>query len=139
MTVQISGGSKERADDKVGIISFLFETLEANSRGNIFALRLYFNKIVSVGNGTKYWTENQLNPLLKFINKKHLKRDLSKNTKKSPRYVGWSCADIVFNLNSIHLIIWTLTGPVQQNLVDLTDCAVRIYNAISYGKIVCYY
>ena len=54
MTVQISGGSKERADDKVGIISFLFETLEANSRGNIFALRLYFNKIVSVGNGTKY-------------------------------------------------------------------------------------
>lgn len=54
MTVQINGGSKERADDKVGIISFLFETLEANSRGNIFALRHYFNKIVSVGNGTKY-------------------------------------------------------------------------------------
>ena len=45
MTVQISGGSKERADDKVGIISFLFETLEANSRGNIFALRHYLTKL----------------------------------------------------------------------------------------------
>ena len=43
---------------------------------------------MSVGNGTKYWTENQLNPLLKFINKKHLKRDLSKNTKKKSE-VRW--------------------------------------------------